>query len=402
MGSYVKITAGTKEGFSSILVAKGTRAFVFGLASIMTPVYVAILGYSPFYVGLALASIIGGNIFSNFLLTWYANRIGIRRVLLCFSLLMLASGIILFGTTYFPLILVAYFIGNISTTGTEVGPFQSIETGVLPNFVQQRTGRAFGVYNVIGYVSSAFGAFAASVPSYFHSSLISFHFLYLIYGLVGLLLFIVYYSLKSIDSAYTQDTRPGEKEGIRGKARHDMSKLSILYGIDAFGGGFVSQSLLSYWFFLVYKVSVADLGYIFFVVNIITALSIVVAPLLAERMGNLRTMVLAHLLSNVFVIAIGLVGSVIPALVFLFLRQGVSQMDVPTRQTFMVEIFESEDRVTANAVTNTARSISSIFGSPISGALLSAGLFSLPILLGGLSKIVYDTAIFFSYRKRVK
>jgi MFS family permease len=390
------------NNFSSILVAKGARVFVFGLASIMTPVYVAILGYSPFYVGLALASIIGGNIFSNILLTWYVNRIGIRRALLFFSLLMLASGVILFATTYFPLILLACFIGNISTTGTEAGPFQSIETGVIPNFVPERTGRAFGVYNLIGYVSSAVGAFAASVPSYFASSLASFHYLYLIYGLVGLLLFIVYWGLKNLDSVYRHDSKPGEKEGIRVRAKQDISKLSILYGMDAFGGGFVSQSLLSYWFFLVYKVSLADLGEIFFVVNIITALSIFVAPLIAERVGNLRTMVLTHLLSNVFLIAIPLVGSVIPALAFLFVRQSVSQMDVPTRQTFMVEIFESGERVTANAVTNTARSIASIFGAPISGALLSAGLFSIPMLSGALSKIAYDGAIFFSYRRRTQ
>ena len=132
------------NGYSSILVAKGARVFVFGLASIMTPVYVAVLGYTPFYVGLVVASIIGGNIFSNILLTRFGNLIGIRKALQFFSLLMLASALILFATTYLPLILVAAFIGNISTTGTEAGPFQSIETGIMPSFVPERIGRAFG------------------------------------------------------------------------------------------------------------------------------------------------------------------------------------------------------------------------------------------------------------------
>ena len=197
---------------------------------------------------------------------------------------------------------------------------------------------------------------------------------------------------------------PSRKESeLTGEiARRDITNLSFLYGTDAFGGGFVSQSLLSYWFFLVYKVSLGDLGIVFFTVNIITAASILAAPLLAEKIGNLRTMVYTHLLSNIFLIAIPLVGFLTPAIAFLFLRQIFSQMDVPTRQTFMVEIFESRDRVRANAVTNAARSGASILGGPISGALLSAGLFSFPILAGGVSKIIYDSAIFLSYRKRAK
>lgn len=392
------------NGFSYILIAKGTRVFVFGLTSIMTPVYVASLGYSPFYVGLALASIIGGNIFSNILLTRYGSRIGIPRILRFFSLMMLASGIMLFSTTYFLLIVLACFIGNISTTGTEAGPFQSIETGVLPNFVQKKTGRAFGAYNLVGYVSSAVGAFAASLPAYFRSSLTSFHYLYLAFGLVGLLLFIVYSNLGEsfFATGMSGSKKAQEKEELSETAREDITKLSMLNAIDAFGGGFVSQSLLSYWFFLIYKVSLQDLGRIFFLVNIIIAVSIFLAPLLAERLGNLRTMVLTHFVSNVFLTAIPFAGSLDLALIFLFLRQSMSQMDVPTRQTFMIEIFESKERVRANAVTNTARSVASIFGSPITGALLATGLVSIPIMFGGLSKMVYDGTIFFTYRKRAR
>ncbi len=388
------------NSYSSILVAKGARVFVFGLASIMTPVYVSVLGYPPFYVGLVVASIIGGNIFSNILLTRFGDRIGIRKALQFFSLLMLASALILFATTYLPLILLAGLIGNISTTGTEAGPFQSIETGIMPKFVPERTGRAFGLYNLIGYIAAAVGAFSASIPSYFDDSMVSFHYLYLIYGLVGLLLFFIYWNLSGLNSYVSSSRKESKLTGET--ARRDITKLSILYGTDAFGGGFVSQSLLSYWFFLVYRVSLGDLGIVFFIVNIITAASILAAPLIAEKVGNLRTMVYTHLLSNIFLIAIPLVGVLTPAIAFLFLRQIFSQMDVPTRQTFMVEIFESQDRVRANAVTNAARSGASIFGGPISGALLTAGLFSFPILAGGVSKIVYDSAIFLTYRKRAK
>lgn len=387
----------------NILVAKAARVFVFGLASIMTPVYIAILGYSPFYVGLAVATTVAGNIFSNIMLTRYGRRIGLRRILLLFSFLMLGSGLVLFWSTYFPLILFACFIGNTSTTGTEAGPFQSIETGILPNFITNKTGRAFGVYNLVGYVASSLGALAASSPSHFGDSIVSFHYLYLLYGMVGLILALVYLGLRKEELGHLPIGTGGvSKQVVSTSARQDISKLSILYGMDAFGGGFVSQSLLSFWFYYYFKVSLGTLGIIFFVANVITAASIILAPLLAERMGNLRTMVLTHLISNSFLLGIPIAGSLALALAFLFLRQSLSQMDVPTRQTFMIEIFGRDERVTANAITNTARSAASIFGSPITGALLSAGLYSIPIMSGALSKIFYDVSIFLSYRKRAR
>jgi MFS family permease len=175
-----------------------------------------------------------------------------------------------------------------------------------------------------------------------------------------------------------------------------------LFSLDAFGGGFVTQSLLSYWFYYTYHASLSSLGGIFLVANIITALSIIGASLIAEKLGNLRTMFYSHLLSNIFLILVPLVGSFPLSVLFLFLRQSVSQMDVPTRQAFMAQIFNDKDRVAANAITNTFRSISSIFGSPISGFLLNVGLVSSPIIVGGLSKIVYDVSIFLSYKNEVR
>lgn len=374
--------------------------FVFGIVSILTPVYVATLGYSSFYVGLAVAVIIGGNVFSNILLTLYGDRIGRKRSLILFSSLMLVSGIMLYLTANLPLILVAFFLGNISTTGTEAGPFQSIEAGILPKMVSdERRNRAFGVYNLIGYSASSAGAFAASTPSYFQNSLLVFRSLYLVYGLVGMLLFVLYLKLGDIESVRTEARSPGFNE-MDPQARHEILNLSALFSIDAFGGGFVSQSLLSYWFFVVYGLSLESLGIIFLVVNIITAISTLGASFLADRLGNLRTMVYTHLLSNVFLVIIPLAGSLTGSLLFLFLRQSISQMDVPTRQAFMMGIFDDQERVPANAITNTSRTVSSIFGAPISGVLLGVGLASIPLLAGGFSKILYDVLIFSSYRKK--
>src|SRR5207249_4366176 len=146
--------------------------------------------------------------------------------------------------------------------GTEAGPFQSIEAGILPNRVSdKRRNRAFGVYNLIGYSASSIGAFAASAPSYFQNSLVVFRSLYLLYGLVGILLLLIYRRLGNIESTGAESKRLGVGE-IPPAAKREIWKLSSLFSIDAFGGGFVSQSLLSYWFYLVYGVSLQDLGII--------------------------------------------------------------------------------------------------------------------------------------------
>jgi MFS-type transporter involved in bile tolerance (Atg22 family) len=352
-------------------------------------------------VGVALTAILAGNAFFNIILTWYGDYLGRKRSLIIFSLLVVVSGVLLSSTIFLPLILVGLFLGNISTTGTEAGPFQSIETGVLPILVpKERENRAFGVYNFIGYGASSIGAFAASAPDYFQDSLLASRLLYLIYGLVGILLLAVYRKIGNIEAHETGPRKIG-LGNVRPEARRDITKLSFFYSIDAFGGSLVSQFVLSYWFSQVYGVSLSSLGAIFLAVNVVTAFSTLAAPVLAERLGNLRTMVSTHLLSNVFLIFVPLAGSFLGAVTFLFLRQSISQMDVPTRQAFMAQLFTDQERVPANAVTNTSRSLSGTLGGPLTAIMFMIGASSLPILTGGVSKILYDVLVFRSYRKRV-
>ncbi len=384
-----------------IFAAKASRVFASGLLSVMTPIYLDLLGYSSLYVGAFVMVIVAGNVFSNLVLSRYERRFGRRPFILLFSALMTAAGLLLFLTTSTALLLLAFFIGNISTTGTEAGPFQSIETGVLPSLVAPaRINRTFGAYNVLGYGAASIGALAASIPAYLQNSLTVFSLLYLVYAVIGLLLFVLYLGLRGIEAPRDG---PGKRDGqLSAKARKDVTRISALYSVDAFGGSFVTQSLLTYWFFLAYHVTLGDLGIVFFVVNVITAISIFAASLIAERFGNLRTMVVTHLLSSVFLTAIPFAGSLTVALLLLFLRQSVSQMDVPTRQAFMAELFEYRDLVRANATTNTFRSAAGLFGGPISGVLYAAGFASFPIVTAGVSKILYDLAIYSAYRKEVK
>ena len=384
-----------------IFISKASRASVSSLLSILTPIYLTRLGYSALYVGVALTTILAGNAFFNIILTWYGDYLGRRRSLLVFSLLVVVSGVLLSSTIFLPLILLGLFLGNISTTATEAGPFQSIETGILPILVSKgKENRAFGVYNFVGYGASSIGAFAASAPDYFQDNLLGSRLLYFVYGLIGILLLVVYRKVKNIESQETGPRKIGTGN-VRPEARRDITKLSLFYSVDAFGGSLVSQFVLSYWFSQVYKVSLSSLGVIFLVVNVVTAFSTLAAPVLAERLGNLRTMVSTHLLSNVFLIMVPLAGSFLAALVFLFLRQSISQMDVPTRQAFMAQLFTDQERVPANAITNTSRSLSGTLGGPITAILFSVGAASLPILTGGFSKILYDLLVFHSFKNKV-
>ncbi|WP_243674500.1 MFS transporter [Vulcanisaeta distributa] len=377
------------------------RTFVFGMVSVLTPIYLAMLGFSPTYVGVSIFLVVLGNVSSNILLTWFGDVIGRRSLLIIFSLLTFVSGILLSSSSLYPPVLaLALFMGNISTTGTEAGPFQSIEVGVLPRFTGNRLGRVLGIYNLIGYSASSLGALASSIPAYLGDKLVFVRLMYLIYAMAGLVMAIIYSALGNIEAG---GRRPGLRGGLGRAAVVDIRNLSILFSVDAFGGGLVTQSLLSYWFYVRYGVTLRELGLVFMVVNVVTAISLVIAPLIAERIGNLRTMVYTHLLSNVFLILVPLAGSFMGSLAFLLLRQSVSQMDVPTRQAFMAQIFSDEERVPANAVTNTARSIGSLPGPLIVGDLISqGGLYSLPFIISGSMKIMYDLTIYLMYRNRVR
>jgi MFS family permease len=384
-----------------LYIAKGSRVYVSGLLSVMLPAYLVVLGYSGLFVGLALTAILAGNVSSNLFLTYFERTIGRRRILLGFSLLMLVSGIFLALTDSPPLILLACFLGNISTTGTEAGPFQSVEAGVLPELVGEgKATRAFGIYNFVGYGASALGAFTLYVPGSLGNSLPVFHLLFLLFGGVGLLLFAVYARLGGIET-HDKTENPGFSR-LGSQARSDVVSLSTLFSIDAFGGIFVSQYLLSYWLSLAFGVSTTTLASIFLVTNLISAASAYGSSLIGERLGNLRTMVFTHVVSNAFLLMMALAGTFVEAVAFLFLRQSMSQMDVPARQALMAEMFSKDDRVSAYGVTNVSRSIGASLGGPVSVAILGAGAAVEAIYLGGFSKLAYDLAIFFKFRKRFR
>ncbi len=388
------------SGILRVYTAKGARVFVSGLLSILIPVYLHSLGYPASFVFLALVAISAGNAVSNVAVTYFQRSFGTKRFLLLFGSLTAASGLLLAWSQAPALILLACLIGNVSTTGTEAGPFQSIEAGVLPELTRAKEPvKAFGTYNLIGYAASAAGAYSAGAPSAVPGGLEVYRAIFLGYALVGVLLVFLYSSLRGIESERVRTAGLGN---MGKESRKEVARLSGLFSVDAFGGSFVATYVLSYWFLIVYGLDSAGLAEIFTVTNVIVAISAYAAVPIARRLGNLRTMVYTHLVSNVFLLGIPLAGSLVGSLTFLFLRQSLSQMDVPTRQALMTEMFPKDERVPAYAVTNTARTVATFAGSPVITVMFTAGLLSGPILSGGISKIAYDIAVYLTYRRRFR
>jgi MFS family permease len=383
-----------------VYVAKGVRVYVSGLLSIIIPFYLGTLGYDLFFQGVALAAILAGNAISNMVVTYFDARFGRRRMLQAFSVLMLLSGIGFVVSTSPLSIIVACLIGNISSTGTEAGPFQSVEAGVLPELASAGSVvKTFGRYNLIGYSAAALGQLTSAGPGLLGNSRLAFQAIFLAFGLVGVLLFVVYSRLGGLDSG--RERKPG-LGGLGPEARRDVVQLSGLFSMDAFGGVFVSTYLLSVWFHSTYGLQLEALGTLFFASSVVSAASIYGAALIAQRVGNLRTMVYTHLVSSTFLLLMAFAGSLLLALVFLFLRQSLSQMDVPTRQALMAEMFGRSERVQAYAVTNTLRSAGSFVGGPVAAGILGVGFVSGILFAGGGTKILYDLMTFAAYRKRFR
>ncbi|MGC8621411.1 MAG: MFS transporter [Caldisphaera sp.] len=371
-----------------LYITKFVRVFSSGLASILTPIYLAKLGYSSLIIGLSVFLMVIGNVISNLVLIAYGPTINIRNLLKILALLSILSGLMLSTSSYLPLILLSLAIGNISATGTEAGPYQSSETALLARISKNKE-NSYAIYNFLGYSAAAIGSLSTSFLS--EVKINEVRLIYILFVISGSTMIILYDKMNF----------PGPAKGSTFSSqvhRNNALKLSALFSLDSFGGGLVTQSLLSYFFYIKFHANLSVLGPLFAAVNVVTALSILATAPIARRIGNLNTMVFTHIISSVFLIMVGLAGNFLMSSIFLLARQSMSQMDVPTRQSFMAEIFPPEDLMTANSLTNTARMLSSLPGGPIVGALMSIGLISLPIISAGSIKIIYDASIYFSFK----
>ena len=318
---------------------------------------------------------------------------------------MLFAGVLFAVTDRLELLLIAAIIGVISPSGYEVGPFLPVEQAALSQIVpDERRTHTFAWYNLVGSFATAAGALAGGsltqlLQQVGVSSVNSYRTVVVIYGSIGVLLALLFFQLSpSVEAVRSCAPSPRNRLGLH----HSMAivfKLSALFGLDAFAGGFVVQSIVAYWFHIRFGVQPAALGGIFFGANVLAGISALAASWVAARIGLVNTMVFTHLPSNILLVLVPLMPNLPLTIVVLFARFSISQMDVPARQSYTMAIVAPDERSAAGGVTGIARSIGAAVSPTLAGLLLSnPGLFSAPFFVAGGLKIIYDILLYRGFR----
>jgi MFS family permease len=383
-----------------ILFARGLRAFGDGYVSLLLPLYLLQLGYGPLEVGvIATATLIGSGIVT-LGVGLHAHRFHYRSLLIAATVLLALTGLGFASVARFwPLLLIA-FVGTLNPSSGDVSLFLPLEHAVLSRVVSDadRT-HAFARYSLVGAVGAAVGALAIGVPGWIEhaagvSKLGAMQAMFVLYAIAAIPMALVYRTLPASLGA-TEHKAPAPL--TRSKAR--VYTLAALFCIDSFAGGFVVQSLLALWLFQRHDLSPVQAGAIFFWTGLASALSYLVAVRIAKRIGLVNTMVFTHIPSSLCLIAIPFADSLAVVLALLFVRAMLSQMDVPTRSSYVMAIVLPEERPAAASITAVPRSLASAASPLIAGYLLGVSTFGWPLLAAGVLKIAYDLMLLAMFGK---
>ncbi len=372
-----------------LLLTRFTRLFAYGALSVVLVLYLTALGIGTRQIGVLLTLTLMGDTAVSLWLSTRADRIGRRRTLIVGAALMAAAGGAFALTRNYLVLVIAGTIGVISPSGNEVGPFLPIEQAALAQVVpsERRTG-VFAWYTLTGAFATALGALGAGVLS----QAVHYKGVIVLYAALGIVLAIAFTRLST--AAEVPAAPAGAFLGV-GRSRTVVLRLAALFALDSFAGGFVVQSFAAYWFYLRFGVDPATLGAIFFGANLLAGISALVASRLAARFGLIRTMVFTHLPSNVLLILVPLMPSLPLAVAVLFARFSISQMDVPTRQAYLMSVVSPEERSGAGGITGVARTIGAGLAPIFAGLLFSqASLINVPFFIAGTLKIVYDLLLY--------
>jgi MFS family permease len=375
------------------------RSFAYGFLSVVLGLHLDAIGLDTTAIGWIFTAAIAGGAVMTVVLTAVADSFGRRTLLVVGAILMALAGLVFVATNSPVLLAVAAIFGTISPSGKEVGPFLSIEQAILPQTTgdQNRTA-VFSAYNLVGSLAGALGALAVGLPSLLSLPLLAGYRL-LIGGYVAsaVLMLILFALLSPAIEARTKPIEAARRIGVQ-KSRAIVIKLSALFALDAFAGGFIVQSLVAYWFFLRYKTDINALGGIFFGTNLLSALSFLAAPLIARRIGLLNTMVFTHLPSNFLLLLVPLMPNMELAVVVLLARHLLSQLDVPTRQSYTMAVVDPGERAASAGIMSVARNTGAAVAPLFTSAILATPSLGLPFLLAGGLKIIYDVWIFAVFR----
>ena len=377
----------------------GVRSFAYGFLSVILGLYLDAGGLSPAVIGWIFTAALGGGAVMTIVITAVADRFD-RRVLLIVGAVFMALAGSVFALSRDPILLtIAAVFGTISPSGKEVGPFLSIEQAILPQTTtdEQRTA-VFSAYNLIGSLAGAIGALAVAIPSLFvESKITGYRFLLWGYVVAALVLAVLFALLSRQVETKNRAGLQSRQYGVH-KSRQIVAKLAGLFALDAFAGGFIVQSIVAYWFYLRFNTDLNSLGGIFFGTNFLSALSFLAAPAIARRFGLLNAMVFTHLPSNFLLLLVPLMPTLGLAVIMLLVRNSLSQLDVPTRQSYTMAVVDADERAASAGILSVARNAGAAVAPLFTGALLAVPTLGLPFLLAGGLKIVDDLWIFAVFR----
>ena len=383
-----------------LLFSRTVRSFGDGFVSVLLASFLAELGFSGWRIGAVATVTLLGTAAATLAVGAFTDRAGRRRTLLLATLLAAATGIAIASTSAFALLLVIALVGTLNPTAGDVSVFLPVEQAILPQTVdaQQRTS-LFARYNLAGALASAAGALFAAAPVLAHrwfdaDVLDVMRGMFVLYSALALVNMAAYRRL----SPAVEPPEPMRQSAPLHRSRGIVMQLSALFAVDAFAGGFIVQSMLALWLFERYGLSLDQAAAIFFAAGIFTAFSFLFAARVAERFGLINTMVFTHLPSNVLLILVALMPNVWLAVTMLLARQSLSQMDVPTRQSYTMAVVDPDERAAAASVTGVARSVSSAGSPVIAGALLNATTFGWPLVIAGTLKAAYDVLLLLRFR----
>ena len=387
------------------------RLFAYGFLSVILALYLSQLGLNEVSIGLLLTLTLLGDTVISLWITINADRIGRKRMLIAGAMLMILAAALFAATRNYYLLLLAATIGVISPSGNEVGPFLSIEQASLTQLISDRKRtKIFAWYNLVGSFATALGALAGGGLSQLlqglgYSPLSSYRGVVLGYGMIGILLIGLFTRLSpAIEVPINIYRAPDENPATHRflglyRSQKVVFRLAALFSLDAFAGGFIIQSMMALWFNQKFGVEPAVLGAIFFGANILAGVSALSAAWVAGKIGMINTMVFTHLPSNILLILVPFMPSFGPAVALLLFRFSISQMDVPTRQSYTMAVVAHDERSAASGITGVARTIGASLSPVITGMFMSnPTLLGLPFILSGGLKIIYDLALYFNFR----
>ena len=372
------------------------RMFCYGFLSVILVLYLAEVGLTEQQAGLLFTFTLAGDAGISLWLTTHADGFGRKKTLIIGALLMLGAGIIFLLTNNLIVLMIAAIIGVISPSGNEIGPFLSVEQAGLSQLLPDKLRtKVFAWYNLAGSFSTAVGALtggwlAQLLQSAGWSALDAYRYILTGYAVGGFFIAVLFLQISPAIEARAENHNAKKVLGLH-QSRKVVFKLSSFFALDAFAGGLIVQSMIAYWFHVKFGVDSGILGSIFFGANILAGISSLLAVKIAEKFGLINTMVFTHIPSNILLILVPLMPSLPLAIGILLLRFSISQMDVPTRQSYTMTVVAPDERSAAAGVTGIARSIGASLSPALTGIFFSIpSLLSVPFFLCGGLKIIYD------------